>query len=310
MNKQVSSSLYPGVMERKTFLVQSLKAMGGLALLFTPSGELLTSNSPIQKEYTVQEMMDSIMKEVPGAPFKQTVDTLKSGRPDQKVTGIITTMFATIPVIEQARLGNANFIIAHEPTYYNHEDNKNWVSNNKVQQQKQALLEKYQIAVWRFHDYCHRLQPDAISYGVVKKAGWSSYYKPGNTILDIPAISLGKLIEQLKLSLGIAHVRVIGNMEQLCQRVALLPGAWGGTMQVGTAELQKPDVLIVGELQEWETAEYIRDAQSFGKPISLIVLGHAQSEEPGMEWVAAWLQPKFPGISIKHIASGSPFTWV
>jgi len=309
MNNQTSAYPHPGMMERKTFLVQSLKAMGGIALLSGPAA-FSESFSLQKKEYTVGEIMDNIIKEVPGTPIKQTVDTLKSGSPDQKVTGIVTTMFSTIAVIEQAKALNANFIIAHEPTYYNHEDNKNWVNNNKVQQQKQALLEKYQIAVWRFHDYCHRLQPDAISYGVAKKTDWLSYYKAGNSILEIPDISLGKLIVHLKTSLGIAHLRVIGNMEQSCKRIALLPGAWGGAMQVTIAESQKPDVMIVGELQEWETAEYIRDAQSFGKPISLIVLGHAQSEEPGMEWVAEWLQPKFPGISIKHIASGNPFTWV
>jgi putative NIF3 family GTP cyclohydrolase 1 type 2 len=309
MNKS-SLSDYTSDMQRRTFLLQSLKAMGGLALLATPAAAFPESFSFMQKDYTVQDIMDNIIKEVPGAPFKQTVDTLKSGSPDQKVTGIITTMFATIPIIEQAKAMNVNFIIAHEPTYYNHEDNKNWVNNNKVQQQKQALLEKYQIAVWRFHDYCHRLKPDAISYGVAKKANWLPYYKPGNTILDIPGISLSKLVDHLKTSLGIAHVRVIGKMEQSCKRIALLPGAWGGAMQVSTAESQKPDVLVIGELQEWETAEYIRDSQAFGNNISLIVLGHAQSEEPGMEWVAEWLQPKFHGISIKHIASGNPFTWI
>ncbi|MEO6686626.1 MAG: Nif3-like dinuclear metal center hexameric protein, partial [Dyadobacter sp.] len=85
---------------------------------------------------------------------------------------------------------------------------------------------------------------------------------------------------------------------------------WGGPMQVSTAEKEKPDVLIVGELSEWETAEYIRDARSFGQKISLIVLGHAMSEEPGMEWFAEWLQPKLPDVKITHLASGDPFTWL
>jgi hypothetical protein len=68
--------------------------------------------------------------------------------------------------------------------------------------------------------------------------------------------------------------------------------------------------LIVGEVSEWETAEYIRDANLLGSKIALIVLGHALSEEPGMEWLVEWLQPKLPGTKIIHIPSGNPFTWV
>jgi putative NIF3 family GTP cyclohydrolase 1 type 2 len=73
---------------------------------------------------------------------------------------------------------------------------------------------------------------------------------------------------------------------------------------------EKPDVLIVGELSEWETAEYIRDARSFGKKTALIVLGHAVSEEPGMDWFAEWLQPKIKTLKVTHIKSGDPFTWM
>ena len=103
---------------------------------------------------------------------------------------------------------------------------------------------------------------------------------------------------------------MIGDFQQKCERIALLPGAWGGQRQVSTAEAEKPDVLVVGEVAEWETAEYIRDANLQGKKISLIVLGHSVSEEPGMEWVAEWLQPKLQGIKVTHIPSGNPFKWV
>jgi hypothetical protein len=63
-------------------------------------------------------------------------------------------------------------------------------------------------------------------------------------------------------------------------------------------------------VQEWETAEYIRDARSLGSKISLIILGHSVSEEPGMQYLVEWLQPKLPGIKINHVSSGDPFIWV
>jgi putative NIF3 family GTP cyclohydrolase 1 type 2 len=145
---------------------------------------------------------------------------------------------------------------------------------------------------------------------VAKKAGWLAYYKGGQVILTIPPVSLQQLIQHLKSSFGIDHLRVIGSLQQRCERIALLPGAWGGQRQVTTAETENPDVLIVGEVSEWETAEYIRDANLLGKKIALIVLGHAMSEEPGMEWLVDWLQPKLPHTKVSHIPSGNPFTWV
>jgi putative NIF3 family GTP cyclohydrolase 1 type 2 len=295
---------------RRNFLGNTLKIAGGAALVSIPGILMANEDASKYKTYTVQEIMDIVLKEVPGAPFKQTVDTLKSGRPDQVVTGIITTMFATIDIINLAIKNKANFIIAHEPSFYNHQDDTKWVTPNDVLKQKQDLLEKHQIVIWRFHDYCHALRPDAVSYGVAKKANWLSYYKTGEVMLKIPPVKLQNLVQHLKTSLGISKLRIIGDLSQTCERIALLPGAWGGQRQVSTAEEQKPDVLIVGEIHEWETGEYIRDARSFGSKTSLIILGHCVSEEPGMEYMVEWLTPRLPGVNIKHIASGDPFTFV
>jgi putative NIF3 family GTP cyclohydrolase 1 type 2 len=308
MNNEKNSFLRD--IDRRHFLANSLKIAGGVAMASFPATLLAVEPASVYKSYTVQEVMDIVLKDVPGAPFKQTVDTLKSGRPDQVVTGIITTMFPTIDIIKLAISNKANFIIAHEPSFYNHQDDAKWVSPNDVLKQKQALLEKHQIVIWRFHDYCHALRPDAISYGVAKKANWLPYYKSGDIMLKVPPVSLQNLVQHLKTSLGISKLRIIGDLTQTCERIALLPGAWGGQRQVSTAEEQKPDVLIVGEIHEWETGEYIRDARSFGSKTSLVILGHSVSEEPGMEYLVEWLTTRLPGMNIKHIASGDPFTFV
>ncbi|MCW3117357.1 MAG: NGG1p interacting factor 3 protein, partial [Chitinophagaceae bacterium] len=252
--------------KRRTFIADVVKAAGATALLSIP--ETGQSAIPVaeKKEYTVQDVMDIILKEIPEAPLKQTVDTLKSGSLDQQVTGIVTTMFATVDIIKQAAKLKANFIIAHEPVFYNHLDDTNWVADNAVVKEKQHLLKQEEIAVWRFHDYWHTYRPDGIMHGVLKKTGWFKYYKDRETGLNIPATPLKKIIGHLKSSLGIAQVRVIGEPDQVCRKIALMPGASGGQRQVTVAQNNKPDLLIVGELQEWETAEYIRDARAFGSP--------------------------------------------
>lgn len=303
----MSTSFTYSPLNRRKFILNSLQTAGVFALPALPSA--LAENTS-KKTMTVQEIINLILKEGELPIQKMTVDTIKAGQPNQVVTGIVTTMFPTIAVIEEAAKRKANFIIAHEPTFYNHRDDTEWVKDNEIVKKKRQLLGKHNMVVWRFHDYCHALTPDAISYGVAKKANWLPYFKAGSTMLTIPPVSLQKLVQHLKSSLGISHLRIIGNPEQSCERLALLPGAWGGQRHVATAEAEKPDVLIVGEVSEWETAEYIRDARLLGSKIALIVLGHAVSEEPGMEWFVDWLQPKIADIKVTHIASGDPFIWM
>jgi putative NIF3 family GTP cyclohydrolase 1 type 2 len=262
------------------------------------------------KQYTVQEVIDIILLKGGLKPFPNTVDTIKSGSADMIVTGIVTTMFATVAVIEQAVKLNANFIIVHEPTFYNHTDNPDWVKDNAIVKQKQALLAKHKITVWRFHDYIHSIKPDLVAYGTAKKLGWLQYFKTDKYDVTVPPMSLQQLVAHLKKSLGISHLRIIGDLNQQCSHIALLPGAPGGQRQVTFAETEKPDVLVVGELSEWETAEYIRDQRLLGGKMSLVILGHQFSEDPGMDYLVEWLQPKLPGVKITHAKPVDPFVWM
>lgn len=291
---------------RRKFIETGIRTAGAAALLTIPSINTWAAT----KEYTVQDIIDIILKDIPGAPFPNTVDTLKSGSADAKVSGIVTTMFPTIDVIRKAAALKSNFIIAHEPTFYNHADDVNWTGNNSIVRQKQELLKQTGITVWRFHDGWHAHKPDGIMYGVLKKMNWLQYNNDVEMNFTIPATTVKQVAEQLKMYLSVGHVRLIGDLNAPCARITLFPGAWGGDNQIKTIEANKPDLVIVGEVREWETAEYMRDAKSFGSKTSLILLGHSISEEPGMEYLAEWLQPKLEGIKITHIVSNSPFTWV
>src|SRR5688572_989232 len=95
----------------------------------------------------IQQVIDLILTTIPGAPFKDTVDTIKAGDGQQEVKGIVTTMFATIDVIKRTVALGANFIIAHEPTFYNHRDETTWLENDDVFRFKNDLLKKHGIVV-------------------------------------------------------------------------------------------------------------------------------------------------------------------
>src|SRR5687768_2380720 len=149
---------------RRLFVRNSTTMIAGA--LFVPP---FVSFSAVQKKWTVGEIMDLFLKEVNGAPFESTVDTLKSGSRDNEVTGIVTTMFATVSVVKKAIEAKANFIIAHEPTFYNHQDNVDWLKEDKVYNYKAALLKEKNITVWRNHDYIHTHIPDGVMHGVAER---------------------------------------------------------------------------------------------------------------------------------------------
>ena len=262
-----------------------------------------------RENLTVDQVIAKILAELPGMPLAETVDTLKSGSGGRQVTGIVTTMFATVAVIRQAAKMQANFIIAHEPTFYNHADDLHWVENNTVAKEKKALLEKNQITVWRFHDYWHMMKPDGILQGVLIQTDWLAYNPQSNAVFQIPTQKLGDIIQHLKNKLNIPHLRYIGDPASLCQHIALFPGAHGGQKQVAALADGQVDLIVVGEASEWETPEYIRDARAMGRSLSMIILGHAYSEEPGMGYLVDWLRDKIPAIPIHHIPSGEPFSW-
>jgi putative NIF3 family GTP cyclohydrolase 1 type 2 len=175
---------------------------------------------------------------------------------------------------------------------------------------KRDLLDKHGIVVWRFHDGLHQHRPDGVRMGVMNALGWDKYYSADNPpLVEMPAISLRAMITHLKAKLGIDKLKYIGDPAQMCHRIVLSPGAAGGRAQIGQLQKWEPDVFICGELNEWETSEYIRDARYQGRKISLIVLGHSASEEAGLQWLIPVLKEKAAGITATHVPSGDPFMW-
>ena len=296
-----------GGISRRHFVSDLSRLSLASALLSTPVLGMAGPSRNPSKSWTVGEIMDLFIKEVPGAPFPNTVDTLKAGSRDIQVTGVVTSMFPTIEVIKKAIALHSNFLIVHEPTFYNHTDATDWLEKDDVYQYKKQLLQQNQMAVWRNHDYVHSHLPDGVLDGVVSALGWKAYQdKENKNIFQLPAVTVKTLIQQVKTKLGITSLRYMGDLSLPCQKILLLPGAYGGRRQIESIAATKPDVLLCGEIQEWETAEYIRDANSKGQRIALVVMGHVDSEEPGSLYMASWLRRNLPGVKVTHIPARNP----
>ena len=261
---------------------------------------------------TVKEVIDIILKEVPNFNRPTTVDQLRSGSMEQEVTGIVTTMFPTIEVIEKTKKAGANFIIAHETPFYNNNDETEWLKNDDAYKYKMDLLNKYNIAIWRFHDHWHAHKPDGITMGNLIKFGWEKYYNPETPrMITLPKpMTIQAIAAFVKQKLNISMVRVVGNLKQECRTIYLAFGYMDPRAQIPVIQQSKPDLILSGETREWETVERVRDGLLMGQKTSLMVLSHSVSEEAGMEYAVKWLEPKLPGIKIMNIPSNNPFVFV
>ena len=218
-------------MKRRDFIQNSTIAGVGLSM-----GALSINTScraEPSTELSIQQAIDKIIAKIPGGKLEQTVDTVKSGDPNQKLTGIVTTFLATIDVIREAIDQKANLIITHEPTYYNHLDETEWLKNDPVYAYKRKLLEDNQIVVWRFHDYWHRERPDGILHGFLTKMEWQDYLHEAleNTCL-IPETPLSELAKICQTRLNLDRTFIVGDPNLPCTKIGLLPGAWGRDPQI------------------------------------------------------------------------------
>lgn len=245
----------------------------------------------------------------------RTSDILIAGDPNTPVRAAAVSFSASIDAIEQAVESGANLLITHEGIYYGHHHDPRRHEDDPVVQAKRELIARSGIAVYRNHDHWHRIEPDGIMLGLVGAMGWEASvvrHDPTASFLAFPGgdTVLG-IAHGMKLRLGLSAVRVVGDLSQPCRRVGIAVGyRGGGDHAIPLFEREKLDLLIVGEGPEWETPEYVKDAVALGRNHALIVLGHRESEVPGMRLLAERLSAEFPSVPIHYIEEEPLFRYV
>jgi putative NIF3 family GTP cyclohydrolase 1 type 2 len=258
---------------------------------------------------TADQVIQSIIKMTGAATIPNTVDVIKEGDPSIPVHGIASCMFATMDVLKTAVAKGCNFIITHEPLYYNHLDETTGFQNDPVFLEKQKYILDHKLVIWRFHDYIHSIKPDGIYSGMITKLGWEKYTV--NNQLDnyiLPETTLTGLLENLKKTFPGNAFYVVGNPDMKLSKVRLAVGAPGSGEHIRLLEDKNVDVVIAGEAQQWETYEYARDAVQQGRSKAVIFLGHINSEEAGMAFCADWLKTFIRDVPISFIECG-PSYW-
>lgn len=257
---------------------------------------------------TARQVIDQIKANI-GVPWREeTVDTIKAGDPETPITGIATTMMATFEVLQRAAAEGKNMVITHEPTFYSHQDKIDVFQkeNDAVWADKEKFIREHKMVVFRFHDHWHMRRPDGIMQGVLQSLGWEKLYSPEGRSVKVPETTLEKLAAEVQKKLGAKVLRVVGPRDMKVTTIALSPGAGGPMGHRRALQRNEVEVLLIGEVPEWETIEYVNDAAAQGKRKALLLVGHIPSEQPGMANCAEWLKT-FLKVPVGFVPTIEPF---
>lgn len=266
----------------------------------------------------IQEIIEAVKKysrglQPNGQPINEetTRDKVLYGNADGECTGIMTTCFASVEVIEKAHALGMNLIIAHEALFWNHGDHTDWLEKdqNSVFLRKKALLDAYGITVWRDHDYIHSGIPDGrggwydgifkgflhdtdLEKYYIKSAGSPVMYSGLPLFFNIPeGITVKALSDQIIHGAHLNGTRIIGSPDTIVKDVAIPMHSLGymDNQTITVLNQYHTDCIITMELIDYTVNEYMRDGMQLGDPKAIIAIGHFNVEEPGMKYMLKWL---------------------
>jgi putative NIF3 family GTP cyclohydrolase 1 type 2 len=260
------------------------------------------------KTQTARQVISQMQQHLTCPWSQETVDTFKSGNPDDVVTGVAVSMFANMETLRKAVAKNCNLIIVHEPTFYNHLDKTDMFENDPVYLKKLEYIKKHKLIIFRFHDHWHRTVPDGIYVGMIDKLGWKANQTDSSMLyFKFSEQTVGGFAQKLQEKLKGSQLRIVGDLSMRFTNVALAVGAPGSQSHIKLLSGEFTELLVAGEAQEWETYQYVLDASMLGMKKAAIFTGHIPSEEAGMEYCAQWMKSFINGIPVIYLENGSAY---
>jgi putative NIF3 family GTP cyclohydrolase 1 type 2 len=290
---------------------------------------------------TAQDVVKLIQDRLGGDWPQNGPDGFKAGKPETEVHGIATTAMATVDVLRQASKAGLNLVITHEPTFFGSRDGAPApafpglrgpapqtgagrgpapapgapgqavpaapVPEDLVLKGKHELIDKNGLVIFRLRDHWRARKEDDMTKGLAAALGWTARRVPGDAPLyDIPSATLGDTVAAIHKKLNLrGGLRSVGDPTFRVRRVMLYPGQL--PLETMLKYFDQVDLMLTGEVREWECVPYAADMKTAGEKRSLVTIGRVVSEEPGMNACAAWLKTVVKGIPAKWISAGDPY---
>ena len=270
---------------------------------------------------TAEQIVERLKTELGGDWPPASPDGFKAGDPATPVTGVATTAMATVDVLKQAAKDGANLVLTYEPTFFSRADGPARVvagppgrggsigvpPDDPVYRAKQEFIGKNRLVVFRLRDHWQARKENPVLTGLAESLGWAKYrVKHDDVLYDIPATSAEQTVALIRSKLRLrGGLRAVGDRKARIRRVILHPGIMtAGTMWERYTEA---DLIIAGEVREWENTHFAADLHTIGEKPGLVTVGRVASEDPGMRVCASWLKTVVKEIPTRWISAGDPY---
>lgn len=264
---------------------------------------------------TAREVVRRIQTSLGGEWPSRDPDGFKAGNPDTPVTGIATTAMATLDVLKRASKAGANLVITYEPTFFGRQDGPappppgghnffGLAAGDPIYQAKKEFIEKNNLVIFRLRDHWQARNENDMTAGLAHALGWTKYrVKPDDVLYNVPAISAEEAVALIRRKLNLrGGLRAAGDRKAQVRRVLLYPGLM--TTATMWQRYGETDLMVTGEVREWENTHYAADIHTVGEKRALVTIGRVASEDPGMRVCAKWLHTVVPDIPSRWIAAG------
>lgn len=252
----------------------------------------------------VQEVIALLQKQGTWLNFDyQTRDRLLWGENTHEVTRIGICWVATMEAIQKAMDLKIDFIITHENPFYETSTQPHVIAD-QMAHQKQALLTKHHIAVYRCHDVWDCIAEVGVADSWAKRLGFDFDPRPLSSYIQYATITKRKaseLAQHVANSLakdGEGAVNVFGPIDKMIERIAIGTGA---ATDIFKMLLQPVDALIVSDDG---MNNYVEAQLAIDMNFSLIVVHHSSSEIAGLKAMVPWLQTQLKLVDIHYLEEG------
>jgi putative NIF3 family GTP cyclohydrolase 1 type 2 len=268
---------------------------------------------------TAEALIGRIQAQLGGDWPATGADGFKAGDPTTIVRGIGTTAMASLDVLKEAAKSGANLILTYEPTFYGRGDGRAPAAsaagrgpvgvavNDPVVRAKREFIEKNGLVVFRLRDHWQARKENDMVAALAGALGWSGgRLKSDDALYDIPAATAEEIVNLMRRKLNIrGGLRAVGDRKATIRRVLVHPGAMTpATMWQRYSEV---DLIVAGEVREWENTFYAADIFTAGEKRALVTVGRVVSEDPGMRACAEWLKTLVKEVPSRWIAAGDPY---